>query len=210
MKKKFQLLLVAGALSLSTGLCAQNLYPAANDKGKFGYVDENGKKVISYSYKEAYPFEEGMAKVRKGDKYGFINPKGKAIGKIKYTVILPFTGSYCRVAVGGSYKDGILKGEKWGFLNKRGEEILPPEYDEIGEFEDGVAFIRKGDKYGIINENIDIMLEPKQAAVGTFDRFGYCWFAASGKVNKKTGKLEKGKYGLLQEPPQEFEQHHRI
>ena len=197
MKKIFQLLLVAGALSLNTSLYAQNLYPAANDKGKFGYVDENGKKVISYSYKEAYPFEEGMAKVRKGDKYGFINPKGKAIGKIKYTVILPFTGSYCRVAVGGSYKDGILKGEKWGFLNKRGEEILPPEYDEIGEFEDGVAFIRKGDKYGIINENIDIMLEPKQAAVGTFDRFGYCWFAASGKVNKKTGKLEKGKYGLL-------------
>ena len=61
MKKIFQLLLVAGALSLNTSLYAQNLYPAANDKGKFGYVDENGKKVISYSYKEAYPFEEGMA-----------------------------------------------------------------------------------------------------------------------------------------------------
>ena len=197
MKKIYQLLLAAGALCLSTGLYAQSLYPAANDKGKFGYVDENGEKVISYSYKEAYPFEEGMAKVRKGDKYGFINPKGKAIGKIKYTVILPFTGSYCRVAVGGSYKDGVLKGEKWGFMNKRGEEILPPEYDEIGEFEDGVAFIRKGNKYGLINDDIDVLLEPKQAAVGTLDRFGYCWFAASGKVNKKTGKLEKGKYGLI-------------
>ena len=123
MKKIYQLLLAAGALCLSTGLYAQSLYPAANDKGKFGYVDENGEKVISYSYKEAYPFEEGMAKVRKGDKYGFINPKGKAIGKIKYTVILPFTGSYCRVAVGGSYKDGVLKGEKWGFMNKRGERM---------------------------------------------------------------------------------------
>lgn len=197
MKKIYQLLVAAGALCLSTGLYAQNLYPAANDKGKFGYVDETGEKVISYSYKEAYPFEEGMAKVRKGDKYGFINPKGKAIGKIKYTVILPFTGSYCRVAVGGSYKDGVLKGEKWGFMNKRGEEILPPEYDEIGEFEDGIAFIRKGNKYGLINDDIDILLEPKQAAVGTFDRFGYCWFAASGKVNKKSGKLEKGKYGLI-------------
>ena len=197
MKKIYKLFLAAAALCLNTGMYAQNLYPAANDKGKFGYVDENGEKVISYNYKEAYPFEEGMAKVRKGDKYGFINPKGKAIGKIKYTVILPFTGSYCRVAVGGSYKDGVLKGEKWGFMNKRGEEILPPEYDEIGEFENGIAFIRKGKKYGLIDEDIDILLEPKQAAVGTFDRFGYCWFAASGKVNKKTGKLEKGKYGLI-------------
>lgn len=197
MKQIYRLFVMAGALCLSVGVGAQNLRPMANEKGKFGYVDENGEKVISYKYKEAYPFEEGLAKVRKGDKYGFINPDGKEVGKIKYTVILPFTGSYCRVAVGGKYEDGILTGEKWGFLNKRGEEILPPEYDEIGEFENGTAYVLKGKKYGLINDQIEFLLEPKYVAVGSFDQFGYCWFAASGKVDKKTGKLQSGKYGLI-------------
>ena len=96
-------LLLLGGLLAFAGLQAQNLRPEANEKGKFGYVDNQGKKVISYKYTEAYPFEEGLAKVKKGDKYGFINPKGDAVGKIKYTLILPFTGNFCRVAGGGSY-----------------------------------------------------------------------------------------------------------
>lgn len=190
-------LLLIGGLFVLAGLQAQNLRPAANEKGKFGYVDEQGKKVISYKYAEAYPFEEGLAKVRKGNKYGFIDPEGDEVGKIKYTLILPFTGSYCRVAVGGSYKDGILTGAKWGFLNKRGEEILKPEYDEIGEFENGFTYLMKGKKYGVINERAEFLLEPKYVAVGTFDEFGHCWFAASGKVNKKTGKLSGAKYGVI-------------
>lgn len=191
------LFLAVACLGLFASAGAQNLRPQANEKGKFGYVDENGKKVISYKYTEAYPFEEGLAKVKKGDKYGFIDPNGKAVGKIKYTLILPFTGSFCRVAVGGTYKGGILKGAKWGFLNKRGEEILTPGYDEIGEFEDGVAYVIKGKKYGLVDEHAKFLLEPKYTAVGLFDKFGHCWFAVSGKIDKKTGKLSNAKYGMI-------------
>lgn len=197
MKTSWRLLLLAGISCMFTGVSAQNLRPEANEKGKFGYVDEQGKKVISYKYTEAYPFEEGLAKVRRGDKYGFIDPDGKAVGKIKYTLILPFTGSFCRVAVGGTYKDGILKGAKWGFLNKRGEEILLPVYDEIGEFEEGVTYVLKGKKYGLIDEHAKFLLEPKYVAVGKFDQFGHCWFAVGGKVNKKTGRLSNARYGVV-------------
>lgn len=197
MKVNFRFLFVMGAISLCMSSHAQNLRPQSNEKGKFGYVNEEGKKVISYKYSEAYPFEEGIAKVRKGDKYGFIDEEGNVVGKIKYTLILPFTGSYCRVAVGGSYKDGILQGEKWGFINKKGEEILKPEYDEIGEFDQGIAYIIKGKQYGLINSEMDVLLEPKYVAVGLPDQFGNIWFAAAGKMNKKTGKIEGGKYGII-------------
>lgn len=197
MRAVYRFLSALGIFLVAVGLQAQNLIPQANKKGKFGYVNAQGEKVISYKYTEAYPFEEGIAKVKKGDKYGFIDEKGKAVGKIKYTVILPFTGAYCRVAVGGSYKDGVLQGEKWGFLNKKGEEILKPEYDEIGEFENGVTYVIKSKKYGLINEHVDFILEPKYVAVGLPDRFGYTWFAASGKINKNSGKLENAKYGIV-------------
>lgn len=176
---------------------AQTLVPAENGKGKYGYVNEQGEKVISYKYKEAYPFEQGIAKVKQGDNYGFINEKGKSVGKIKYSVILPFTGNYCRVAVGGKYKDGILSGEKWGFLNREGVEILKPEYDEIGEFEDGIAYVIKGGKYGLIREEGGFLLEPKYAAVGLPDSFGNAWFCTSGKVDKKTGVFAGSKYGII-------------
>lgn len=197
MRTAYRFLLLLGIFLIAAGLHAQNLMPQANEKGKFGYVDEQGKKVISYKYDEAGPFEEGIAKVKKGGKYGFINAKGKTVGKIKYTLILPFTGTYCRVAVGGSYKDGILKGEKWGFLNKKGEEILKPEYDEIGEFENGITYVLKGKKYGLVNERMEFLLEPVYIAVGLPDKFGHAWFAASGKINKASGKLENAKYGIV-------------
>ena len=61
------LFLAVACLGLFVSAGAQNLRPQANEKGKFGYVDENGKKVISYKYTEAYRFEEGLAKVKKGD-----------------------------------------------------------------------------------------------------------------------------------------------
>ena len=61
-------------MALATfGAYALDLIPAQNEKGKWGYVDENGKKVISYKYDEARPFEKGLAMVRKGDSYGMIN-----------------------------------------------------------------------------------------------------------------------------------------
>lgn len=197
MKMNIRFLLLLGGLWAFVGVQAQNLRPEANEKGKFGYVDDQGKKVISYKYDEASPFEEGLAKVKKGTKYGFIDPEGKAVGKIKYTLILPFNGSFCRVAVGGSYKDGVLDGVKWGFLNKRGEEILPAEFEEIGEFEDGVTYVIKGNKYGLIDDQAKFLLEPKYTAVGLFDKFGHCWFAESGKLNKKTGKLSGARYGII-------------
>lgn len=81
--------------------------------------------------------------------------------------------------MGGSYKNGILQGEKWGILNKKGEEVLKPEYDEIGEFDQGITYILKGKQYGLINEQMDILLEPKYVAVGMPDRFGNIWFASS-------------------------------
>lgn len=197
MKVNFSFLFILSSVCMCLNLQAQNLRPQADKKGRFGYVDEAGNKVISYKYAEAYPFEEGLAKVKKGDKYGFIDVKGNSVGKIKYSLILPFTGSYCRVAVGGSYKNGILQGEKWGILNKKGEEVLKPEYDEIGEFDQGITYILKGKQYGLINEQMDILLEPKYVAVGMPDRFGNIWFASSGKINKKSGKIEGAKYGLL-------------
>lgn len=88
----FTLLLTAlvGALSAQT-------LTVMKEKEKYGYADENGKMIIKAQYTQAYPFENGKAKVRKGDKWGYIDEKGKALIAIDYENIEPFENGIARV-----------------------------------------------------------------------------------------------------------------
>ena len=129
----------------AVGAYAQDLIPDQNKKGKWGFVDENGKKAVDYKYDEANNFVNGLALVRKGDNFGMIDPKGKEIIPIKYDLIEKHNSYIFRVAAGGKHKDGVLMDEKYGFINDAGKVLLNPEYDEIGIFTDGLAYIKKAD-----------------------------------------------------------------
>lgn len=78
--KKFLLLLCASTI----GAYAQTLTVHCNDKGKYGYVDENGKEVVKCQYDLTEKFENGFGKILKGDKHGYVNEKGKVIIQPKY------------------------------------------------------------------------------------------------------------------------------
>ena len=66
------------------GAYAQSLTVHCNDKGKYGYVDENGKEVVKCQYDLTEKFENGFGKILKGDKHGYVNEKGKVIIQPKY------------------------------------------------------------------------------------------------------------------------------
>lgn len=204
MKFRQRTLMFLSAALMTLGLYAQDLQPDVNEKGKFGYVNSAGAVVIKYDYAEAGPFENGLAKVKKGKKYGYINEQGQPVGKIKYSYVMPFVNGYSRVAVGGKTKDGIFDGGKWGFIDRNGNEVVPPVYDEIGNFVNGFAYIMKGSKYGLVSEDCRIVLQAENVAVGEYDKNGLCWYAKSGKVDDK-GNLTDAKYGLLSQTGQVLE-----
>lgn len=81
MKKSLLLFLCASAI----GAYAQKLTVHCNDKGKYGYVDENGKEVVKCQYDLTEKFENGFGKILKGDKHGYVNEKGKVIIQPKYS-----------------------------------------------------------------------------------------------------------------------------
>lgn len=179
-------------------LDAQTLIPHQNKKGKWGYVNVDGKKEIAYKFNEAYPFIDGKAKVKKGDKWGYIDANGKEVIKIKYSEMYEWSGDYCKIAEGGSVKDGILTKAKWGYINRRGEVIIKAEYDEIGMFKDGLAYVMKGGKYGYINDDFHVLIPCKYAAVGSFNERGYLWVNEGGKFDKKkdVNFVKGGKFGV--------------
>lgn len=184
---------------MATSLWANAQYPvpASNDKGKWGYVNDSGASVINYSYDEALTFDNGLAKVRKGDNWGIINTDGKEIVPVKYNLIEKYAPSIYRVAAGGKIKDGVLLDEKYGFINSTGEILLKPEYEEIGQFKNGVAYIKKGDLYGYINDKIELIVPCRFKAVGSFNADGYVWVCDGGKNDKdKPSKIIGGKIGI--------------
>lgn len=199
MKPNLKLWVLTCAIGLSSPfMAAQDLFPAKNDKGKWGYVDNSGQKVIDYKYDEARNFENGKAFVKKGDNYGIIGPDSKEIIPIKYNIIERHNDNIYRVAAGGKMQDGVLFNEKYGFVDASGKEILKPEYDEVGIFNNGLAYVKKGDKYGYINDLIETVIPCKYNAVGAFNKDGYVWVCEGAKFEKNsTSKISGGKYGIL-------------
>ena len=196
------------ALCISIGgthLHAQVLIPDQNEKGKWGYVTENGDKAIDYQYDEAEFFMSGRAKVRKGDNYGYIDANNRQIIPIRYNSIDVYNKNIYKVSTDGKYKDGVLFDEKYGYISIDGDEILKPEYDEVGPFIDHMAYIKKDDCYGYINDSIRIIIPCKYKAVGAFSSDGYVWVNDGCSFEKNsTKKFTGGKYGIYDKTGKEI------
>src|SRR5262245_31023538 len=54
------------------------LYPV-RQHGKWGFINREGKIMISPRFDEAEEFTEGLAPVQIGNKYGYINRSGKIV-----------------------------------------------------------------------------------------------------------------------------------
>lgn len=83
-----------------------------------GYIDKTGKQVITLeegAYKQAEPFYEGLARVRKDKSYGFIDTTGKLVIPCEYTSCYE------------NFSEGLVpakKGEKWGYIARDGKSTF--------------------------------------------------------------------------------------
>lgn len=183
------------AVLTAFSMSARELIPDKNQKGKWGYIDESGAKVIDYRYDYADFFVNGRAKVGKDGKYGFIDEAGKELIKIKYNILDKFKEGVYKVAAGGKYQDGALLEEKYGFIDYNGNVLLEPKYEVISQFNEGVAWIQSGNKYGYINESFVTVIPCEYTAIGTFNKNGVTWVNKGGKMVE--GEVSGGKFGLL-------------
>ena len=55
----------------------------------------------------------------------------------------------------------VSEGGRYGVINQKGEYILPPQMDEIGDFDaDGYAYMRIGGMMGIVNDKGEYVINP--------------------------------------------------
>lgn len=135
-----QLFLTFCCIAIAMTSAAQDLAPAADDTGKWGYKKDD-HWVINPIYENAFSFSEGMAGVRLKGKMGFINPIGETIIAMRYEEVWPFSERLAAVKLNG----------KWGFINAKGQNIIPYKYDETCSFSNGLAGVKLNGKWGFID-----------------------------------------------------------
>jgi hypothetical protein len=113
----------------SDGLLAITRY--SNGIGKSGFVDVTGKVIVEPKYDEVYPFSNGLALVKSGDKFGFIDRNGTEVIRPQFDNACSFSEELAAVKISGKY----------GYIDKEGRTKIQPQFDKAYSFSEGLARI---------------------------------------------------------------------
>lgn len=122
-------------------------------KGKYGYIDHEGKVVIRPQFIWADDFWHGLATAY---------VCGRAVSVDTSGNLLPF-----RTAIDGQLKPREA-GEKSGFIDASGQFRIAPIFDEVLPFSEGLAAVRDGEKWGFIDTSGHLVISPKFKAAYYF------------------------------------------
>jgi hypothetical protein len=142
------------------------LFPFEQDN-LWGYKNDKGEVVIPPRYEVAQPFSpEGIAAVADGSGWAYINPKGGVVIK---PLVVDNGPDY--------FSEGLARyteGGKFGFFDQSGKVIIPPSFDFVLPFADGMAAfcegcreevqgehrIMKSGRWGFLDKKGDVRIPP--------------------------------------------------
>jgi hypothetical protein len=176
---------------------------AVKSDGKFGFVDKNGKVVISPRYEEVMPFVRGISAVKRDGKWGFVDKMGKEIVPPTYE-----SAGYCYFrssvkvywCIEGSDYDYL----KLGYLPvvTKGNMYSTPfggEYNFIVQIDSNLFLAKKGSKWGLIDKNNKEVLNFKYYELLHLhkDLFVYSEGGKYGVISLKRGVIVQPKYDYI-------------
>lgn len=143
---------------------SSGLAPVKEEK-KYGYINGKGETIIPFNYDDASSFSEKLAIVEKGEKEMVIDEKGEVVYVLPDNQAFPLFSSYNN----GLVPVKKLIGDSWwndedircGYLNTKGEVAIDFVYDDVDNFEDGVAKVEKGSRTIYINTKGEEVPDPE-------------------------------------------------
>ena len=198
------------------------------NESKAGYINTKNEWVIPPTYRDAFAFRQGLAKIREVRDYiYYINLKGEpVIQDFDANVIEPSDNTYivgvrkeCKYMVydlNGNLLDtynllrnnwsddaifAVKKGGKWGYIDGYGKVIIPLEYEEVRNFSEGLAAVRKDGKWGYINLKNEVVIPIEFTnEVGFFKNGGAEYYTdrGAGLINLKGEIIAEPKYNSIE------------
>ena len=124
-------------------------------KGKWGFINTEGKIVIQPQFEGVSNFGDGFAvfltTVKEEKLYGYINVKGEIVINAQFSNATSFNESLARIQLN----------EKFGFIDTEGKMVINPQFDAVSGFNEGLAIIRQGENYGFIDRSGLIVINPQ-------------------------------------------------
>ncbi|WP_232698317.1 WG repeat-containing protein [Brevibacillus daliensis] len=77
--------------------------------------------------------------------------------------------------------------DKHGFIDETGKVVIPPTFEVVGEFQNGLAVAKQGEKYGFINNEGIFVIPPTYEEADSFTEEGL----AAVRVGEKFGFINK-------------------
>ena len=121
-----------------------------DDNDAFGYIDKQGRIIITPQYASAKPFSGGRAATKISDRWGFID-------RDQSTIIAP------QFISAGNFSDKLAPVRKdantWGYANRQGQMVIAAEYEEARSFNEGRAAVMLNGRWGFINRQGRLITE---------------------------------------------------
>lgn len=119
--------------------------------GKYGYIGRDYQWVIPPVFDKAWPFRDGNARVKRNNRWYYIDRSG-------YEVFLP---ARSRTFLMEDQPPELIRKrgkEKWGFASTDGSWTVPPVFDYVKSFSEGLAPVRIDNSWGYIDESGELVI----------------------------------------------------
>lgn len=135
--------------------------------GKYGFIDNTGKLIITPKYESAEAFAEGFAAVMLNGKVFYIDKKGTDVFKKTFTKGFLFAEGLAIV---------VNEEGKYGFINNKGITVIPFDYTRAHSFNHGIAPV----------------LQTGETVWKTIDTKGNVIFTFNSNINYARGSFKEG------------------
>ena len=140
---------------------------------------------VRWVWVDSGPYGENMDKVRQVDVeriVGYVNTEGVEVIPLgRYGSVGEFRDGLAGFKLNGKYGNG-----KYGFINTEGKEVVPPKYDKVRIFSEGLAGVKLNGLWGVIDKEGEAVVPIKYDLIGGF-RDGL----AQVELNGKWGVIDK-------------------
>lgn len=122
-----------------------------------GYINKNGEIAIAPQFEQAYPFREGIARVK------LLNQNSLSSSFITQTGEILFTHPNAKEA--RDFCEGLAAvkiGSKWGYIDRSGRITIKPQFMGAQDFSEGLAaVIDVRGKWGYIDKSGYFVVPPR-------------------------------------------------
>ena len=142
--------------------------------GKYGYLNQSGKEIISCKFECALNFSEGLAAVKENSKWGFINKKGDYVISNIYD---SETASFFHegdIVFSKGFARVILNG-KAIFINTKGNKIKDCPYERVEPFYSNLAAVKLNGNWGFVDELLNLVIPCIYSSNSMFNDNGGSW-----------------------------------